>query len=179
MVLQKTPISFDAAQWEILAPGLGATVVTGGPGLYRDPERLIETIAAHGVTTLQCVPTLLSALLEIEEFAACTSLTQIFSGGEALSRALAVRCLRALPGCELTETTWFPDHARFVRSGPQGSLCRVCYAPARRAYAPLGLPVHRFSELVPPDERRRIDALAMALSPAEMEKLEQDGIGVG
>lgn len=102
VILQKTPISFDAAQWEILAPGLGATVVTGEPGLYRDPERLVTTIAAHGVTTLQCVPTLLAALLEVEGFTACTSLTQIFSGGEALSRALAVRCLTALPWAELT-----------------------------------------------------------------------------
>jgi hypothetical protein len=88
-------------------------------------------------------------------------------------------CDGVLPGCELTETTWFPDHGRFVRSGPQGGLCRVCFAPARRAYAPLGLPVHRFSGLVAADERRRIDALTMALSPAEMEKLEQDGISVG
>ena len=31
-------------------------------------------------------------------------------------------CDRVLPACELTETTWFPDHRRFVRGGPQGGL---------------------------------------------------------
>ncbi len=101
VVLQKTPISFDAAQWELLAPGCGATVVMGTAGLYRDPERLIDAIVTHGVTTLQCVPTLLQALLDTEAFHTCASLTRIFSGGEALSKALALRCLETLPGCEL------------------------------------------------------------------------------
>lgn len=101
VVVQKTPMSFDAAQWEILAPGCGATVVMGAPGVYRDPDRLIETIAAHGVTTLQCVPTLLQALLDTDELHSCRSLAQIFSGGEALSKNLALSCVEALPWCEL------------------------------------------------------------------------------
>ncbi|MFC4586534.1 amino acid adenylation domain-containing protein [Sphaerisporangium corydalis] len=101
IVLQKTPMSFDAAQWEILAPVCGSTVVMGTPGIYRDPERLVETIVRHGVTTLQCVPTLLQALLDLDEIHDCTSLTQVFSGGEALSANLALQCLDTLPGCEL------------------------------------------------------------------------------
>ncbi|EDY47294.1 blue-pigment synthetase [Streptomyces clavuligerus] len=100
-VLQKTPMSFDAAQWEILAPACGSRVVMGGPGVYRDVERLIETIVRHGVTALQCVPTLLQALVSTDEFALCTSLTQILSGGEALSRSLAAKCVEVLPHCEL------------------------------------------------------------------------------
>ncbi|RLU80643.1 amino acid adenylation protein [Streptomyces griseocarneus] len=100
-VLQKTPMSFDAAQWEILAPACGSKVVMGAPGIYRDPEQLIETIAEHGVTTLQCVPTLLQALLDTEELHTCTSLGQIFSGGEALTRNLAVECLEAMPHVQL------------------------------------------------------------------------------
>lgn len=101
VVLQKTPMSFDAAQWEILAPACGSSVVMGSPGVYRDPEGLIETITEHGVTTLQCVPTLLQALVETEEFDRCASLRQIFSGGEALSRNLATQVLNTLPGCDL------------------------------------------------------------------------------
>lgn len=34
-ILQKTPISFDAAQWEILAPAVGACTVCGSVGTYR------------------------------------------------------------------------------------------------------------------------------------------------
>jgi non-ribosomal peptide synthetase component F len=101
IILQKTPLSFDAAQWEILAPACGSTVVMGSPGVHRDPERLIDAIMRHGVTTLQCVPTLLRALLDTEKLSCCSSLTQIFSGGEALARTLALDCLQALPRCEL------------------------------------------------------------------------------
>jgi amino acid adenylation domain-containing protein len=101
VILQKTPMSFDAAQWEILAPSCGATVVMGAPGIYRDPERLVDTIIEHGVTTLQCVPTLLQALLHTEEMHNCTSLRRIYCGAEALSRILAVECLETLPWCQL------------------------------------------------------------------------------
>ncbi|MGK5169387.1 amino acid adenylation domain-containing protein [Geodermatophilus sp. CPCC 205761] len=100
-VLQKTPLSFDAAQWEILAPACGATVAMAGPGVYRDPDRLLDLIAEHGVTTLQGVPTLLQALVDTDRLGACSSLRQVFSGGEALTRRLAVELLDALPGAEL------------------------------------------------------------------------------
>jgi amino acid adenylation domain-containing protein len=100
-VIQKTPMSFDAAQWEILAPACGATVVMGGPGIYRDTERLIDTIRTHEVTTLQCVPTLLQALLDSGELHTCKSLAQIFTGGEVLSKPLARACLDTLPWCDL------------------------------------------------------------------------------
>lgn len=100
-VLQKTPMSFDAAQWEILAPAVGARVVAGTPGLYRDPEALVAAVRRYGVTALQCVPTLLQALLETEGFTDCTGLTGLFSGGEALSLRLARELTAALPGAAL------------------------------------------------------------------------------
>ncbi|MCX4428434.1 amino acid adenylation domain-containing protein [Streptomyces mirabilis] len=101
IILQKTPMSFDAAQWEILAPACGSTVVMGASGVYRDPEAIIATIQRHGVTTLQCVPTLLQALLDTENLSACRSLRHIFSGGEALSRSLAAQCLDTMPTARL------------------------------------------------------------------------------
>jgi non-ribosomal peptide synthetase component F len=101
-VLQKTPMSFDAAQWEILAPGCGATVVVDGPGAYRDAERLIESIVTYEITTLQCVPTLLRALLATGKLHACTSLRQLFSGGEVLDTDLARQCMEVLPWCDLS-----------------------------------------------------------------------------
>ncbi|MFE6053037.1 amino acid adenylation domain-containing protein [Kitasatospora sp. NPDC056446] len=100
-VLQKTPMSFDAAQWEILAPAVGARVVAGTPGLHRDPEALVAAVRRHGVSALQCVPTLLQALLDTDGFTGCTSLTRLFSGGEALSRRLARNLGLALPGASL------------------------------------------------------------------------------
>ncbi|MFJ2606704.1 amino acid adenylation domain-containing protein [Streptomyces sp. NPDC087425] len=100
-VLQKTPMSFDAAQWEILAPATGARVVLGAPGIYRDPEALVDVIKKHEVTTLQCVPTLLQALLDTEGFETCTSLRQVFAGGEMLSRRLAQTFTARFPATAL------------------------------------------------------------------------------
>ncbi|MFF4607297.1 amino acid adenylation domain-containing protein [Streptomyces sp. NPDC001339] len=100
-VLQKTPMSFDAAQWEILAPAVGSRVVMGTPGIHRDPHALISAVVEHEVTTLQCVPTLLQALLDTEEFGRCTSLRRVFSGGEALSWRLARALADELPWVSL------------------------------------------------------------------------------
>ncbi|MFF1798419.1 AMP-binding protein, partial [Kitasatospora sp. NPDC058263] len=100
-VLQKTPMSFDAAQWEILAPAGGARVVLGAPGVYRDPEALIDPVREYGVTTLQCVPTLLQALLDTERLGDCGTLRRLYSGGEALSRRLARALTAELPQAAL------------------------------------------------------------------------------
>ncbi|GAX38316.1 amino acid adenylation domain-containing protein [Nodularia sp. NIES-3585] len=101
VVLQKTPMSFDAAQWEILASCCGTKVIMSRPGTYKDPEQLIETIIKHHVTTLQCVPTLLQALIDTDIFHNCQSLIQIFSGGEILSKKLALQFIEVLPECDL------------------------------------------------------------------------------
>ncbi|MEV7275500.1 amino acid adenylation domain-containing protein [Streptomyces sp. NPDC093111] len=101
VVVQKTPMSFDAAQWEILASAVGARVAMGPPGVYRDPEGLIDTVRRHGATMLQGVPTLLQALVDTERLGTCTSLRRVYSGGEILSRNLAVQLLAELPEAEL------------------------------------------------------------------------------
>jgi acyl-CoA synthetase (AMP-forming)/AMP-acid ligase II/thioesterase domain-containing protein/acyl carrier protein len=99
-ILQKTPFSFDAAQWELLASAFGAIMVFGSPEGYRNPFEQVHLIKTFNVTMLQCVPTLWRALLETELLAQCTSLRKIFSGGEALSRTLARDCIEALPQAE-------------------------------------------------------------------------------
>ncbi|MGD8112549.1 amino acid adenylation domain-containing protein [Vibrio sp. TRT 17S01] len=101
VILQKTPMSFDAAQWEILAPVFGGKVVVGAPGIYRDTEALIGTIIQRKVTTLQCVPTLLQALVDDPGFYDCSSLTQVFSGGEALTAQLSRQFFAVHTQCEL------------------------------------------------------------------------------
>ncbi len=100
-VLQKTPISFDAAQWEILAVCCGSHVVIGAPGIYRDPDRLIHSIINKNIHVLQCVPTLLQALVDNDKFIECKSLKQIFCGGEVLSKKLAIDLFNVMPEVDL------------------------------------------------------------------------------
>ncbi|MCW8177732.1 AMP-binding protein [Verminephrobacter aporrectodeae] len=100
-ILQKTPISFDAAQWELLGMCCGACVVIAEPGSNRDPESLVRQIKQHEITTLQGVPTLLQALSELNDFSSCHSLHSLFSGGEGLSRKLARCLLHIMPKARL------------------------------------------------------------------------------
>lgn len=72
-------------------------------------------------------------------------------------------CDSVLPACEMADTTWFPDQGAFARSGPQSSLCDLCFSPAHRAYRALGLPVHRYGDFVPPADRRRMEEAVQAL----------------
>lgn len=93
-ILQKTPLTFDAAGWEVLAPlVLGGPVVFGRPGAGRDPGELVASIRAHGATVLQVVPSMLRLLAAEPGFESCDSLRLICSAGEPLHAELAQRVL--------------------------------------------------------------------------------------
>ncbi|WP_405177752.1 amino acid adenylation domain-containing protein [Nocardia sp. NBC_01377] len=123
-IVHKTPISFDASQWELLANGTGATVVVGDPDAYRDPDALIDTVIEHRVTHLQVVPTLLQALCEDPKFVACTCIRVLASGGEALPARLATQAASILPAASVvnlygpTETTINAARHRLDSSAP-------------------------------------------------------------
>lgn len=88
-------------------------------------------------------------------------------------------CDRLLPACELTEYTWYPDVGRFLGAGPQRGLCHVCFAPAARAYARLGLPVHTYGGLVTAAERLDVAATVEKLREDELRSYMVDGLALG
>ncbi len=91
-VSYKTPVGFDASVWELWAPLLaGACVVVASPGLERDPDRLAEHLAQHGVTVVQLVPRLLRAMLACDGLARCGALRWVLCGGEPLDGELRGR----------------------------------------------------------------------------------------
>ncbi|WP_347558045.1 non-ribosomal peptide synthase/polyketide synthase [Robbsia sp. KACC 23696] len=97
-VLQKTPFSFDVSVWEFFWPLMtGATLAIAEPGAHRDPQRLVDAINTHGVTTLHFVPSMLQAFVAHEGVDTCTSLKRIVCSGEALPADLANRTLALLP----------------------------------------------------------------------------------
>ncbi|MET7379251.1 amino acid adenylation domain-containing protein [Streptomyces sp. NPDC005526] len=153
-ILQKTPMSFDAAQWEILACAVGARVVMGTAGLFRDPQGIITAVREQRVTALQGVPTLLQALVDTEEFGTCASLNRVFSGGEALTRTLAQDLFRALPGVSLvnlygpTETT---INATSYRVDPD------VLGESAAGIVPVGVPADNVTCYILDDDRRPVD----------------------
>ena len=111
ILLQKTPVIFDASVDELWAALMsGAVLRLAKPDGHRDPAYLAGEIAAGGVTLLHLVPTQLDLLLREPAFAACRTLRRVAVGGEALPTAL-VEKLRQLLSVEVvnlygpTETT--------------------------------------------------------------------------
>ncbi|MDH0485647.1 MULTISPECIES: non-ribosomal peptide synthetase [unclassified Pseudomonas] len=101
-VLQKTPFSFDVSVWEFFWPLLsGARLVLAQPGEHREPERLVETINRHGVTTLHFVPSMLQVFMAGEGAASCRSIARMVCSGEALPIELVRQVRQRLPAAGL------------------------------------------------------------------------------
>ncbi|KPW98022.1 Pyoverdine sidechain non-ribosomal peptide synthetase PvdJ [Pseudomonas syringae pv. castaneae] len=97
-ILQKTPFSFDVSVWEFFWPLMtGARLAVALPGDHRDPERLVQTIREHQVTTLHFVPSMLQAFLTHPQVESCNSLRRVVCSGEALPAELAGQVLKRLP----------------------------------------------------------------------------------
>lgn len=165
VVLQKTPMSFDAAQWEILASSCGSTVIFGAPGIHRDPNLLIETVVREQITTVQCVPTLLRALVDTDELHRCVSLTHIFSGGEALSRNLARQCTEILPDCTVVNV-YGPTECTINTAAHTVDPAALGDGPRS---VPIGTPVDGLRHYV-------LDAHLRPLKPGETGELYISGI---
>ncbi len=111
-VLHKAPFGFDVSCWEIFWPlTTGARLLVAPPGAHRDPERIVQLIERHQVTTLNFVPSMLRAFLDHPGIEHRTRLRHVICGGEAMPEALQREALRRLPGATLqnlygpTETT--------------------------------------------------------------------------
>ncbi|NVE93261.1 amino acid adenylation domain-containing protein, partial [Vreelandella titanicae] len=116
-VLHKAPFGFDVSVWEIFWPlSVGVRLVVAQPGDHRDPERIIELIQRHGVTTLNFVPSMLKAFLAYPDVKAKTRLKHIMCGGEAVPATLQQDVAECLDGAHLhdlygpTETTIHVTH---------------------------------------------------------------------
>ncbi|BCM72803.1 non-ribosomal peptide synthase [Streptomyces sp. EAS-AB2608] len=136
-VLHKTPMSFDVAGWELLAPlTTGATVVLARPEGHRDPYYLARLITRHAITTCHFVPSMLDAFLEEPQVATCASvLRRVVCSGEELPAALAERFARVLPGVELHNLYGPAETAIEVTAQP------VPMPPAGNTRLPIGRPI--------------------------------------
>ncbi|WP_226488293.1 non-ribosomal peptide synthetase [Pseudomonas sp. B20] len=112
VVLQKTPISFDASVWEIFWPlSSGIALVLARPDGQRDPAYLAQVIQERQVSVVQFVPALLQQFLDLPQSSACSSLTDIVCGGGELTVEMAAQLRKRLPEVRLhnvygpTETT--------------------------------------------------------------------------
>lgn len=145
-ILQKTPIGFDAAQWEILAPLCDAVTVSIAPGEHRDPTALVRLIREESVTSLQVVPTLLQALVDVGGLEDTPTLTSIYAGGEALSWRLVQEVRRLKP--QATIVNLYGPSECTINASSYAIRPEEPVDHPRGATVPLGQPVTNTSFLI-------------------------------
>lgn len=117
---QKTSLAFVDSVWEIFGPLVrGVPLVVIPDSIVKDPQALIAHLAAHQISRIVLVPSLLKAILESEPdlMKRLPRLTTWICSGEALPTQLAQMFYTALPQARLLnlygssevagDVTWF------------------------------------------------------------------------
>ena len=119
MSCQKTALNFVDSLWELLGPLLqGSPTVIIPDDVVRDPQRLVQSLARHGVTRLWLVPTLLRTILQsVPEIGLMLpKLRFLVASGEALPTELLHQTKAKLPHAtlynlfgtsEVWDATWY------------------------------------------------------------------------
>src|SRR5206468_2010609 len=97
---QKTSLSFVDSVWEIFGPLVqGIRIVIIPDTVVKDPAQMLQILAAHSVTRIVLVPSLLQILLDTKADLQnrLPSLKYWVSSGEALPLELALRFLNDMP----------------------------------------------------------------------------------
>jgi len=108
VVLQNSKHTFDSAVWQLFWPlTTGGRTVVPAPGDFLDLHHTVETIATHGVTVTDFVPTtfnLLVARLERdpEALRRVGALRHLVVGGEEISPRQVHRLRELLPGLRVS-----------------------------------------------------------------------------
>ncbi|MCX6316091.1 MAG: amino acid adenylation domain-containing protein [Bacteroidetes bacterium] len=89
VLIQKTPLVFDVSVWELFWwSQTGAGLCMPEPGAEKFPEQINEAIAAHNVSVIHFVPSMLSEYmsdLTVQyDYASIKSLQRVFVSGESI-----------------------------------------------------------------------------------------------
>ncbi|WP_063048903.1 non-ribosomal peptide synthetase [Nocardia arthritidis] len=130
--LQKTAATFDVSLWGYLMPlRSGAKLVVAEHDGHRDPAYLAATIAEHGITVTDFVPSMATAFAAHAAAESLVTLRYLFLIGEALPPE-TVRAIRSVTGAQV--------HNLY---GPTEAAVSVTYQPAGTGDAttvPIGRP---------------------------------------
>src|SRR5262249_21013282 len=102
-VLFTISFDFDASVCATFAPLIGgACIYLLEPGAHRDPGQIVRHVTANQITHLLQPTALLRVFVETRGVEECTSLRQLFCGGESLSVETQKRFFDVLPRAGLT-----------------------------------------------------------------------------
>jgi glycosyltransferase involved in cell wall biosynthesis len=87
-------------------------------------------------------------------------------------------CDEMLPACWMCRSQHIPP-AEFVEVGPSKQMCGTCFVTGTQVFQPLGLTMHRYSDLLTASDLQKAAELSQSLAVDDIEQLRVDGIGVG
>jgi capsular polysaccharide biosynthesis protein len=87
-------------------------------------------------------------------------------------------CDKFLPACVMSVIGFYPRVEQFAKHGPK-HMCQFCYPLGQKMFRILGLPVHRFSKYVLPEEASSAEDISSQLPIAEIPSYQLDGVAVG
>ncbi|HWO62379.1 MAG TPA: amino acid adenylation domain-containing protein, partial [Umezawaea sp.] len=132
--LQCAPVSWDAFALELFGALFSGAACVLQPGQTPEPERIVELIAAHGITTVHVSASLLNFLLD-EYPDAFAGVRQVMTGGEAASPAHVRSLLDRHPDIVLVNGYSPLENTIFT-------LChRIIPADTERRSIPVGRPL--------------------------------------
>jgi hypothetical protein len=88
-------------------------------------------------------------------------------------------CDKFLPACSQADTAVIGDLENFVNHGLSDTKCPACYRKGNNIYQALGLPIHLYSELVPPAERQQAAEIVRAIAYESIPRFIWEGLAVG
>lgn len=101
-VLQKTPYTFDVSLWELFLPLIsGSQLIMAKPDGHKETGYLIDLVNQHQITYIHFVPSMLYLFLQEADQQKCPSLIRVLASGEAVSKDLEQRFVKAFPDVEL------------------------------------------------------------------------------
>ena len=101
--IQKTPFNFDVSVWELFWPLLkGASLYFMDADAHKDPQQVSQVIQQEQISVCHFVPSMLEVFVQVDDFTACTSLSQVFTSGEALLQHQVDLFLTGLPDTKLS-----------------------------------------------------------------------------
>ncbi len=88
-------------------------------------------------------------------------------------------CDAFMPACMHATLRKETQHADFVRGGPQAYLCSGCWGEGRAIFEPLGLPIHRYGDLVSAAGKQSAQQLAGEIAAVSIPSFRLDDLAVG
>jgi hypothetical protein len=88
-------------------------------------------------------------------------------------------CDGVLPACFWCDATFYPNDRHFVKHGPKKDLCQYCFPFAQKVFQPLGLTIHRYSELLSEIDYQQAENIGNTLCASEIKHYTLDGVAVG